>query len=119
MWEGVVPYLTPEQVTTTVQAIAALSAAGSRLVVNYQERSVAARFGRFIAQAMGRTAGRANPWKAEPWLSTWTAEAMGRLLRQHGFTVVRDNHLLELAVGLMDPGDNMSFRSGRVVIADI
>lgn len=120
VWEGVVPYLTRDQVLATVQAIASISAPGSRLIVNYQERSVAARFGRLIARAMARSAGRANPWAAEPWLSTWTPDAMGGLLRRQGFTVLRDNHLRELATGLIDATrDTTSFRSGRVAVADI
>jgi methyltransferase (TIGR00027 family) len=120
IWEGVVPYLTAGQVTGTVQQIASLSAAGSRLVVNYQERSVAARFGRLIARAMSRTDSRSNPWAAEPWLSTWTPGTMGGLLRRHGFTVIHDDDLRTLAAGLTDatPGQ-VSFRSGRVAVADI
>lgn len=120
VWEGVVPYLTAEQVAGTVQQVAALSPAGSRLIVNYQARSFAARFGRYIARAMARSGGRANPWAAEPWLSTWTPDSMGGLLRRHGFTVIRDDHLLTLATDLLDDAtDTMSFRSGRVTVADI
>ncbi|WP_221323592.1 class I SAM-dependent methyltransferase [Actinoplanes sp. L3-i22] len=120
VWEGVVPYLTAAQVTGMVQQIAALSAAGSRLIVNYQEHSVAARFGRLIARAMARPGGRSNPWAAEPWLSTWTPASMGGLLRRHGFTVLRDDDLRTVAAGLKEVApDRMSFRSGRVAVADI
>ncbi|WP_436527382.1 class I SAM-dependent methyltransferase [Actinoplanes sp. HUAS TT8] len=120
VWEGVVPYLTREQVTATVQAIASLSAAGSRLIVNYQAVSISARAGRFVVHTLARMSGRTSPWTAEPWLSTWTPESMGGLLRRHGFTVIRDNHLLDLAAGMLDAtSDTISFRSGHVAVADI
>jgi methyltransferase (TIGR00027 family) len=119
VWEGVVPYLTPGQVSATVQAVASLSAAGSRLIVNYQARSMSATAGRFLVQAMARVTGRANPWADEPWRSTWTPKAMDDLLRRHGFTVIRDDNLLTLAAGIMNAPDNASFGGGRVAVADI
>ncbi|GAA4590757.1 methyltransferase (TIGR00027 family) [Actinoplanes octamycinicus] len=120
VWEGVVPYLTRAEVAATVQAVASLSAAGSRLIVNYQARSAKARLGRLVVQGMARLAGRANPWAAEPWRSTWPPAAMARLLSRHGFTVRRDDHLRTLATGMLDGrSDTVSFRSGRVAVADI
>ncbi|AEV87735.1 methyltransferase [Actinoplanes sp. SE50] len=120
VWEGVVPYLTPEEVTTTVRAIASLSPSGSRLITNYQTKSASAAFGRFVVQGMARLTGRANPWAAEPWRSTWRPESMSQLLTRHGFTVVRDNHLLDLAAGMMAATpDTISFRTSRVTVADI
>jgi methyltransferase (TIGR00027 family) len=119
IWEGVVPYLTRDQVFSTVQAVASLSAAGSRLIVNYQARSKAATMGRFVVQAMARLSGRVNPWAAEPWRSAWTPREMGALLRRHGFTVIRDDNLLTLATGIMDAPDTVSFGTGRVAVADI
>jgi methyltransferase (TIGR00027 family) len=120
VWEGVVPYLTAAEVGGTVQAVASMSPAGSRLIVNYQARSIRATLGRFVVLGMARAAGRANPWSAEPWRSTWPPAAMTKLLSRHGFTVVRDDNLLDLAAGVMDATPaTVSFRSGRVAVADI
>ncbi|WIM95093.1 class I SAM-dependent methyltransferase [Actinoplanes oblitus] len=120
VWEGVVPYLTRDQVATTVQAIASLSASGSRLIVNYQARSVKATLGRLLVQGMTKVAGRPNPWAAEPWRSTWPPATMAGLLARHGFTVLRDDHLHTLATGMLGAeSDTVSFRSGRLAVADI
>jgi methyltransferase (TIGR00027 family) len=120
VWEGVIPYLTGEQVGVTVRQIASASFAGSRLVVNYQPKSGALRIGRLVSRAMSRVAGRTSPLAGEPWRSLWAPREMARLLERHGFTVVRDNHLRELATGLLDPAPGgMSSRSGRVAVADI
>ncbi|MFI1992167.1 class I SAM-dependent methyltransferase [Actinoplanes sp. NPDC020271] len=120
VWEGVVPYLTRDQVAGTVQAVASISAPGSRLVVNYQPTSGAVRIGRVVTQVMARLGGRTSPLSGEPWRSLWSPEEMARLVERHGFTVVRDNHLRELADGLLDPGPaGISFRSGRIAVADI
>ncbi|GIE84526.1 class I SAM-dependent methyltransferase [Actinoplanes regularis] len=122
VWEGVVPYLTREQAAGTVQQVASLSAAGSRLIVNYQARSASARFGRFVVQTMVKFSDRPNPWAAEPWRSAWTPKQMARLLERHGFTMIRDDHLRALAAGMLNANtdtNTTSFRSGRVAVADI
>ncbi|WP_229830960.1 class I SAM-dependent methyltransferase [Actinoplanes ianthinogenes] len=120
VWEGVVPYLTRDEVATTVQAIASLSSPGSRLIVNYQARSMRSMFGRFVVQAMTKVADRPNPWAAEPWRSTWSPATMSRLLTRHGFTVRRDDDLHTLAPAGMDTeSSTVSFRSSRVAVADI
>jgi methyltransferase (TIGR00027 family) len=116
VWEGVVPYLTTEEVAATVAAIAARSAPGSRLIVNYQLPS---RIGEVVRKIIGMVAGRQNPWAAEPWLSTWSVEAMSRLLALHGFAVRSDQDLLEIANDMgVRLGQRNSMRSGRVAVAE-
>jgi len=116
IWEGVVPYLTREEVAATVASIAARSASGSRLIVNYQLPSW---IGEVVRKIIGRVAGRQNPWAAEPWLSTWSVEAMARLLALHGFAVRSDQDLLEIANELgVRLGQRSSMRSGRVAVAE-
>ncbi|GAA2695900.1 class I SAM-dependent methyltransferase [Actinoplanes palleronii] len=120
VWEGVVPYLTPEQVDTTVRAVAALSPPGSRLIISYQARSGRARVGRLVAHSMARVTGHVSPWAAEPWRSAWTPPGLAGLLQRHGFTVLRDDNLLDLAAGLLPATPRtVSFRSGRIAVADI
>src|SRR5262249_29257435 len=48
VWEGVVPYLTSAEVEATTAGIAALSAPGSRLIVNYQAPSALGRLSRRV-----------------------------------------------------------------------
>ena len=116
VWEGVVPYLTRSQVAATVAEVAACSAPGSRLIVNYQSPS---RLGGVIRRVLGAVARRANPWAAEPWRSAWTADAMAALLSGHGFTVRRDDDLLTTATAIGSRfSQRVSLRNGRVAIAD-
>jgi methyltransferase (TIGR00027 family) len=116
VWEGVVPYLTRAAVAATVAEVAACSAPGSRLIVNYQSPS---RFGGLVRRVIGALARRANPWAAEPWRSAWTADAMAALLSGHGFTVRRDADLLATASAIGSPHSQaVSLRNGRVAVAD-
>jgi methyltransferase (TIGR00027 family) len=119
VWEGVVPYLTPAEVDTTLAAIAGCSAAGSRLIVNYQVPDLRLRVGRVVARLLTGASGRTDYLRNEPWRSTWTPAALGRLLAGHGFTVTRDDDLLALARALpmtvTRPG---SLPNGRVVVSD-
>ncbi|WP_343245878.1 class I SAM-dependent methyltransferase [Streptomyces sp. SID5785] len=114
LWEGVVPYLTAQEVRATVAALAARSAPGSALVVNYQAPSAKAALGRLLTRFLGSsvTAG-------EPWRSLWKPAGLAALLAEHGMRVVRDRALSEVAAG----GDGgrpagTSLRSGRVAVAE-
>jgi len=111
IWEGVVPYLTRPEVATTVAAITARSAPGSRLIVNYQAPSL---LGDLARKVIGAAARRVNPWAAEPWRSAWTPATMARLLATYGFAVRRDDDLLVTATAL----GSSSLRNGRVALAD-
>jgi methyltransferase (TIGR00027 family) len=119
IWEGVVPYLTADAVDATVEAMAARSAPGSRIVVNYQQGSPVATLGRLVSRAMLRVARRDDPLTGEPWRSTWTARSMAELLAAHDFRVTRDVDLLAVAGELSIPTRHgRSLRHGRVAVAD-
>ena len=112
VWEGVVPYLRRAEVTATVEVVSDRSAAGSRLVVNYQSPALSAGVGRLAARAMTALAG-------EPRRSSWTPAAMRELLAGHGFTVVSDEDLLTLAGKLPIPvRQRRSLATGHVAVAD-
>jgi methyltransferase (TIGR00027 family) len=114
LWEGVVPYLTRDQVRATVAALAARTVPGSALVVNYQAPSVKADVGRLLTRVLGSsvTAG-------EPWRSLWRPQRMGALLAEYGLRVVSDDTLLDLAHTLASPAQRRSsLRSGRVAVAE-
>jgi methyltransferase (TIGR00027 family) len=119
IWEGVVPYLSRAEVEETVNVIAERSAAGSRLVVNYQVPSVSAWLGRLLARGLAMISRRPDPLRREPRRSAWTPSAMQSLLSAHGLQVVRDDDLLtsaqRLGLPVRRPG---SLRAGRVAVAD-
>ena len=116
VWEGVVPYLTPDEVRNTLDEVAARSGSGSRLIVNYQADPAATLAVLRVFTVLAR---RASPWRNEPWRSTWTAEQMRELLTERGFRVVRDDDLLTLAAALpMKLGQRGPLRNGRVAVAD-
>lgn len=97
VWEGVVPYLTTAEVIAAAAELGGLSAPGSTLVVNYQERAVVARITRLLVQGAYAVGRRPSPWSGEPWRSMWSPEQLAALLRSVGFTVVRDLRLLDVA----------------------
>jgi methyltransferase (TIGR00027 family) len=119
VWEGVIPYLTPAQVGSTVAAVAALSAPGSRLIVNYQVASAGLRVGQLVARAFSAVAGQSSVWAREPWRSAWSPAGLAELLRAHGFTVRSDEDMLTAAAGLaMTPDRRASLAGSRVAVAD-
>jgi methyltransferase (TIGR00027 family) len=119
IWEGVVPYLRRAEVAVTVQTLSDRSAAGSRLVVNYQSPALSAAFGRVVARAMTALARQRSPWADEPLRSSWTPTAMSELLTGCGFSVIRDDDLRTLAEALpITIRQRRSLQSGRVAIAD-
>jgi methyltransferase (TIGR00027 family) len=119
IWEGVVPYLTEAEVAATVTALAACSAPNSRLIVNFQTPARITKLSRLAARALMASTGRPSVWANEPWRSAWTPDAMARLLTRHGYTVTRDEDLLDTAVGLAIPiRHRISLRHSRVMVAD-
>ncbi|MEU8169523.1 class I SAM-dependent methyltransferase [Micromonospora sp. NPDC049004] len=119
IWEGVVPYLTRAEVSTTVAAIAACSAPHSRLVVNFQLPGKSLTLGRLVARLLMVSTGRRSFWATEPWRSTWTPAAMTALLARHGFTVTGDHDLLDTARALALPIRRAtSLARSRVIVAD-
>ncbi|MFF5139383.1 class I SAM-dependent methyltransferase [Streptomyces sp. NPDC013157] len=114
LWEGVVPYLTRDQVSATVAALAARTVPGSALVVNYQTPSVKAAAGRLLTRALG-----SSVTSGEPWRSLWKPQRMAELLAGHGMRVVSDDPLLAFAHTLGSPvRGRTSLRSGRVAVAE-
>ncbi len=119
IWEGVIPYLTRDEVQSSVRAVAGLSAAGSRLVVNYQSRSLSASLGRRVMNSVARLAGSDNPMANEPWRSTWTPDGIKELLGRHGFRVVNDEDLATVAQRMsLTVSARHSTANGRVATAD-
>jgi methyltransferase (TIGR00027 family) len=118
VWEGVVPYLTADDVRATVAQVAQLSARDSRLVVNYQAASFRTTVLRAAVRLVLRVSRQPDLFAAEPWRSLWRPDRMRRMLRHSGFDVVSDCDLLTLSAGLALPKDSHgSFRNGRVAVA--
>lgn len=113
LWEGVVPYLTHDEVRATVRAVADCSASGSALVLNYQGPSVKASAGRLIARVLN-----SSVTASEPWRSLWKPQKMAVLLAEYGLRVVSDEDLLAIANRLESSmRGRTSLRSGRVAVA--
>lgn len=113
LWEGVIPYLSGDEIRTTLAALARRSAPGSSLVLNYQAPSAKAALGRMLTRVLGSsvTAG-------EPWRSLWKPRQLAAVLAEHGFGVVSDEDLLSIAGTLGGPVRvRTSLRSGRVAVA--
>ena len=83
IWEGVVMYLTREAMRSTLAGVAARSARGSTLIVNYHSGQRG-----FFARLVYRLIG-------EPQISAWTREEMASDLRAAGFTVGEDSGMAE------------------------
>ncbi|MEV6793655.1 class I SAM-dependent methyltransferase [Streptomyces sp. NPDC051320] len=114
LWEGVVPYLTRDEVRATVAALAARTVPGSALVVNYQAPSVKAAAGMLLTRVLG-----GSVTSGEPWRSLWRPQQMAALLAEHGLRVVSDDTLLALAHSLGSPARRRaSLQSGRVAVAE-
>lgn len=118
VWEGVVPYLERPDVEGTVRAMAARSAPGSMLVVNYQTPSVVATLGRWFATAIARVFRIEAVTADEPWRSLWTPDDLAHLLARHGFITQQDVDLLQVAKEIGSPTTHTrSRRNGRVAVA--
>ncbi|WP_067691460.1 class I SAM-dependent methyltransferase [Nocardia jejuensis] len=119
IWEGVVPYLTPEEVADTVSKVARLSAPGSRLVITYGTPSRTASLGRKTVEALLALARHPNPMAAEPNRSTWRPAQWQALLSGNGFGITDDRDLLTVARDLEVPSSQgKSLAVGRVLVAD-
>ncbi|GAB3942344.1 hypothetical protein GCM10027614_29210 [Micromonospora vulcania] len=113
------PYLTRAQVTGTLAALAGCSGPGSRLIVNFQLPATSATLGRLVARLLMASTGRSTVWAKEPWRSTWRPADMAALLARHGFTVTRDENLLDAARALSLPIRHArSLSHSRVMVAD-
>jgi methyltransferase, putative, TIGR00027 family len=83
IWEGVVMYLTREAMRASLADVAARSAPGSTLIVNYHTVHR-----RWFARLMFRLIG-------EPQISAWTPEEMAADLRSAGFAVREDSGMAD------------------------
>jgi methyltransferase (TIGR00027 family) len=91
-WLGVVPYLTREAISQTLDFIAGI--AESEVVFDYAEpfeNYSAGRRARIMAMAESAAA------RGEPWLSLFDPPELSKLLRAKGFGVVEDLGLAELS----------------------
>jgi methyltransferase (TIGR00027 family) len=88
IWEGVVMYLTPADIETTLDVLRRRSAPGSRLIVAYFCPALMLKLVGFVVARLG-----------EPLRSAFKPEAWRALLAQHGFRVLDDRNLPELSRG--------------------
>ncbi|HMF99902.1 MAG TPA: class I SAM-dependent methyltransferase [Gemmatimonadaceae bacterium] len=106
IWEGVVMYLSPEVVRSTLASIAGRSAKGSTLIVNYHT-TMRTGLVRLIFRLLG-----------EPVKSKWSPEEMAAALRAAGFGVIEDSGLADwakrFATGTVNVGPG---RMMRIVVA--
>jgi methyltransferase (TIGR00027 family) len=110
VFEGVISYLTPRDVLSTLDVIAARSAPESRLLATYNEPS-----------EIRRLASGATGWMGEPQHASFSPEQMRRLLGDRGFVVRSDRDSLERARRWQrtpTSTDRLWVRFHRVIIAD-
>ena len=82
VWEGVVMYLTPEDVSATLSVIEQRSAPGSRVSIVYAKPATMLHVVGFIVRLLG-----------EPFQSAYTPDQMAALLTRHHFRVLDDADL--------------------------
>jgi len=85
VWEGVVMYLTPENVAATLAVLARRSLPGSRLSITYAAPAPILRLVGLVVRLIG-----------EPFRSAFTREQMAELLARHGFRVLGDDSIPDL-----------------------
>jgi methyltransferase (TIGR00027 family) len=110
VFEGVISYLTPPDVAKAIEAMAARSVRGSRLLATYNEPSWIRRMNSAIC-ARNR----------EPQRAAFTPESMHRLLAEHGFVVRSDRDGRERAArwDASPKAFDRFWRFHHVVIADV
>ena len=90
IFEGVITYLTRDQVNAAVAAMAARSAPGSRLLATYNEPN-------WVGRVLGN---RLSAWRSEPARTVFSRDEMRELLARHGFSVRADTDGLQRVVEL-------------------
>lgn len=96
VWEGVTMYLTRDAVLGTLDAVARLSAPGSRLCLTYVPEHYGPTWARPLGGALARLVG-------EPLRSTWTAAELADQLATRGLAVETDTGPAELALKYWPP----------------
>jgi methyltransferase (TIGR00027 family) len=89
IWEGVVMYLTPAAIESTLEVVKRRSAVGSRLIILYHCPALMLRLVGFVVGRLG-----------EPLRSAFKPEEMRALLAKYGFEVVRDEDLCTIGASL-------------------
>jgi methyltransferase (TIGR00027 family) len=109
IWEGVVMYLTDQAVRSTLRVVAARSAPGSSIVINY---SVPGSRPRGLSVLL-------RLWR-EPQIGERTPDAMKALVEEAGFEVVEDSGMPEWAqrFGAQPPPPRIEHRF-RIALANI
>ena len=88
IWEGVVKYLTPDQIRQTMQCIAARSAKGSKLALSYLPHGLG--FGSYVLERIG-----------EPVLTVTPPGEFGKLAEGTGWTTESDTGIDDWRQSLM------------------
>jgi O-methyltransferase involved in polyketide biosynthesis len=118
IWEGVLPYLTDEQVHATLAEVQKCSAPGAQLIATYSTKLALNRVGQFALKVLFGVAGRRNPMASEPHVSAWSVEQLGAMLGEHGMTVTSDVDQLALARDLdISPKHPDQHERSRVIVA--
>jgi methyltransferase (TIGR00027 family) len=118
VWEGVIPYLRAAVVRATLADVAAQSASGSRLILNYQSRALLPRVARAAMRLVLRASKQPDPLAGEPWRSLWRPAELASLCGEFGYRVDSDTDLLAVSEELELPAGNAgSLRNGRVAVA--
>lgn len=120
IWEGVLPYLTTDQVRATLADVAERSAPGSQLIATYPQRHTVSRPAHYALKTVFAIAGRPDPMGEERHVSAWRPAAMRDLLEDFGFTVVSDRDLKSIAddVGVRTRHPRR-LANGHVVVAEV
>ncbi len=112
IWEGVTVYLTPEAIASTLSAVGALSAPGSRIAVTYTRpgrRRVQVAFD-VLARVLGRAVG-------EPLHGMMETEAIFALLGDAGFRRASDENAADWAARYW-PGETPADEWERLAVAE-
>jgi methyltransferase (TIGR00027 family) len=109
IWEGVIMYLSPPEVESTLAVIGSRSCAGSRLIALYHAPFWLRHLVGIVVRRLG-----------EPLRSTFTAQAMAALIARHGFRVTSDRDLPEIAQDLSRELAQATrvTKHSRIVVAD-
>jgi methyltransferase (TIGR00027 family) len=92
IWEGVTPYLTPAAIEATIAIAARRSAPESVLAMTYGTPRLAS-----VPRPMKRVVGPAFRILGEPLRGLMPIERAHELVREHGFAVIRDESIADLA----------------------
>jgi methyltransferase (TIGR00027 family) len=115
IWEGVTMYLSEAAIETTVAAVGALSARGSRFVVTYFDRERIARPGAGSAIVAKLVAGRGEPFRFG-----WAPAEVPSWFAARGFAVKWDRTMADLARTLLPPAHARAVgeRQSRIVVLE-